>query len=955
MLLPLLALASTATVAAAEVLSLSEFNWTLRNQQGLVNVPAHIPSQTNLDLKNAGVITEPLLGINDVTQRWVVTDNWVYQANLSTFVHERSQSKDGEKTLLVFYGLDTVATITVAGHPVAWVNNQFQQYVYDVTEYLDSPLNNDTSLTIAFESPYYYGLNVSSRPDVKPQPGIDFEWTGVRAFIRKIASDFGWDWGPAFAPAGVFKPAFLVTLSEGSEDKTSASGSPPAEHPLLVSQSGGLFIEESALEVNKVGQNPNVRPDDSADWNVNVTLAVRSLRADPNPTLIIDIPELNITSGPLKVSSIPAASNTTTFVSTAFTIPNGVPQRWYPHNLGTPKLYNFTVTLSVSGVPVSYTTRSGFRTVYLAQTPYSQEDVEQLGITPGDQWHFEVNGKAIYSKGSNLTPFDPFYPRISTDKVRWVIESAIKSGQNMLRVWGGGIYQPSDELTGGYDFYSICDELGMLVWSELGFSDTTYPTNDFFLESVEREVRQNVRRIKKHPSNVQWAGGNEIEPLILLADAFLNLPQRFLDEFLLIFQDFLHDIVMQEQSSVAYTDCSTTTGVLSLEPYVLRLGNLTAGHIYGNTELYNNDTTQSFNQSIYPVARFVNEFGFHSMPSIYSWEEALESPTDFAFNSTVVVSRDHHPPALGLVWPNPNAPQGQREMTLGVERWLPRPVDSATNPNGTFAQWCYSTQVFQSLYMSSEIAFYRRGAGRGERNLGALIWQLNDVWQGVSWSAIEYSGRWKVMQYALSNIFTPVMAFPFWIPEREELEIAVSSDRWDAVQGSVQLTWYDWSGRTLNTSSYPFAVPSLNSTVVHQAQGLGNILPAGSNASDVWAHLNLTAEVDGQNATHEQYFVPISLANANLVDSVIKITPGDNSTFTLSAQGGVAPFTWMDHPAGTVGYFVDDVSGKPLNGFYLIPGQDRTLRFVQSAALSKVAEPSPEDFVVRSLWNNTHI
>jgi hypothetical protein len=110
------------------------------------------------------------------------------------------------------------------------------------------------------------------------------------------------------------------------------------------------------------------------------------------------------------------------------------------------------------------------------------------------------------------------------------------------------------------------------------------------------------------------------------------------------------------------------------------------------------------------------------MPSFYSWEEVLESPDDFSFNSTIVASRDHHPPAGSLAWPNPNAPQGQGQMTVAVELWLPRPGTSDSNQ--TFAQWCWSTQIFQSLNMVSEVAFYRRGAGRGENNLGALVWQL---------------------------------------------------------------------------------------------------------------------------------------------------------------------------------------------------------------------------------------
>ena len=121
------------------------------------------------------------------------------------------------------------------------------------------------------------------------------------------------------------------------------------------------------------------------------------------------------------------------------TVPEGVPQRWYPRDLGTPTLYNFTITLALGDEfgmfldSTSFQLRSGFRTIELAQTAYSQEEIDARGITPGDQWHFVINGQAFYTKGTNIIPFDPFYPRITTEKVRWVLESAVLSGQNMVR------------------------------------------------------------------------------------------------------------------------------------------------------------------------------------------------------------------------------------------------------------------------------------------------------------------------------------------------------------------------------------------------------------------------------------------------------------------------------------------------------------------------------------------
>ena len=331
------------------------------------------------------------------------------------------------------------------------------------------------------------------------------------------------------------------------------------------------------------------------------------------------------------------------------------------------------------------------------------------------------------------------------------------------------------------------------------------------------------------------------------------------------------------------------------------------------------------------------------MPSVYTWEEVLLSAEDFSFNSTIVASRDHHPPAGSLAWPNPNAAQGQGQMTSAVELWLPIPGTS--DMNQTFAQWCFSTQVFQSLNMVSEVAWYRRGAGLGENNLGALVWQLNDIWQGVSWSSVEYSGRWKVLNYGLANIFKPVTVYPFWTPTNQSLDVLVISDRLESVKGTAQLTWFDWAGKEISSNKMSFSVPPLGNSRLLSATGLKTIIPRGRRPADVWLLLTTTSRTNLGIVTSEQYvgdsiffasntqqiygffdlqFTPVPLSNSTLVDPQIHLERRKDFTFTLSAKGGVSVFTWMDHPVGTVGIFVDAKSGQPSNGFFLIPGQDRT-------------------------------
>ncbi|EIW76704.1 glycoside hydrolase family 2 protein [Coniophora puteana RWD-64-598 SS2] len=948
----LLALAGP-SLALGQVVDLSQLSWTLKNANGSIAIPGSLPSQAHLDLAKAGIITEPLLGINEFTERWVWADNWTYTADMSSAV----SSGSNDTSLLVFYGIDTVADITLAGHPVGWVDNQFVRWVFDVSGYLQSPVGDDKNLTIAIESAWYYGLNASTLPGSEQLIGDD-EASHIRTWTRKIQDDWGWDWGPAFIPSGIHKPAYFVTLSGSNASSASNDSTVALELASSgpVASSSSIFLDETSVDIYKSGTNVTAPPPEDADWVVNVTFGIRSSAAFDKPTVTLAIPELQLTSEPLALDAIAAQTTDATYMSINWTIPDSTPQRWYPAGLGTPQLYNLTITLSPSGSgssdTIEQTIRTGFRTIYLDQRPYTSDEVAARGITPGDRWHFLINGQQFYAKGTNLIPLDPFYPRLATDKARWLLESALASGQNMLRIWGGGAYQPSSAGADGgvYDFYALCDELGVLAWSELIFSDTPYPVADWYLAGIEQEVRQNVRRVNKHPSNVQWAGGNEIEGIVMLLDGGGG---QLMDEFLQLFQDFLHDIVYSETKSVVYTDCSTTHGALSLDPYVLRLGNATAGSIYGNSERYDYTAENAFNLSSFQVSRFVNEFGFHSMPSFYSWEEVLQSPDDFSFNSSVVMSRDHHPFPTNMSWPNPNAPEGQAEMTEAVQMWLPTP--GTTNSNQTFAQWCWSTQVFQAMTIGAQIAWHRRGAGLGENNLGSLVWQLNDIWQGVSWAAVEYSGRWKVLNYQMASVYSPVVISPFWFPANESLTVLATSDRWDDVQGTAQLTWYDWSGKVLNSSQTKFDIPSLNNSVIFEGTNLSTILPQGANASDAWLLMNLTSTADGKAVTNEQYFTPVSLAEAALVDPQIAVTPGDDFTFTLSAKGGVAPWTWVDHPTGTVGYFVDTTTGTASNGFYLVPGIDRTVRFKLEQSVSTNTNPDPADFVVRSLWNNTHV
>ncbi len=242
-------------------------------------------------------------------------------------------------------------------------------------------------------------------------------------------------------PSGVYKPAYFVTLASPSGNKQT-TGTPPISPDVHgISISSPVFVEESSIDIYKQGQSFSVPPAENADWVVNVTLAVRSSTDFQSPSITLAFSELDIskTFQVPEIHASPAGSNGSNSVNVVWRISDSIPKRWYPHNLGKPQLYNLSVALDLRSKgnivdSVSFQTRTGFRTIQLVQSPYNQDEIEGRGIIPGDNWHFNINGKPFYALGTNIIPFDPFYARTTTDQVRWVLESAVKTGQNMVNL-----------------------------------------------------------------------------------------------------------------------------------------------------------------------------------------------------------------------------------------------------------------------------------------------------------------------------------------------------------------------------------------------------------------------------------------------------------------------------------------------------------------------------------------
>ncbi|KAM9662360.1 beta-mannosidase isoform 2-T15 [Morphnus guianensis] len=405
-------------------------------------------------------------------------------------------------------------------------------------------------------------------------------------------------------------------------------------------------------------------------------------------------------------------------------------EAWWPNGHGKQTGYNMTTTFIMeAGYQIEKFSKAYFRTVELVQEP--------IPGSPGLSFYFKINGRPIFLKGSNWIPADSFQDRVTYDTLWLLLKSAADANMNALRVWGGGVYEQDE-------FYNICDEIGIMIWQDFMFACALYPTDQNYLESVRAEVSHQVRRLKSHPSIILWSGNNENEAAI--ASNWFSIPyadrEVYIKDYVLLYVKNIREIVLTEDKSRPFIASSPTNGLesvkegwLSQNPYDTHYGDT---HFYD----YSNDC---WNWTVYPKTRFASEYGFQSWPS-FSTIEKVSSTEDWSYTSNFSLHRQHHE--------NGN---DQMLQQIGHHFKLPQ----STDPIKKFKDTIYLTQVMQAQCIKTETEFYRFSQSeiiKGEgHTMGALYWQLNDIWQAPSWASLEHGGKWKLLHYFAQNFFAPLL------------------------------------------------------------------------------------------------------------------------------------------------------------------------------------------------------
>ncbi|CCF49692.1 hypothetical protein NDA11_003489 [Ustilago hordei] len=944
--------------------------WTLSNTNESIQIDALFPSLAHLDLLRAGIIAEPSIGLNEGLYRWIIDEStWTYTADLTAILNQL-ESTESQEQWLYFQGLDTIADVYIAGELINSTHNAHLWHAFPIPSQLLSEEREERNITLVFHNTNEYAAEQAKRFDPGYPTQIesrdrsrttDYEYPN-RIYVRKQQSDFGWDWGPALIPVGPYKPAYLIVLptsTRGEKDKVEAR--PRAEEPKesqVATGSRGVVVLSSGIDIYRKGQINNLAPPDpEANWIVNVTLTLLSAQDVQWPSIRLEIPCLDLYTFDTYLSS-QLSAGLDSGVHAVFEIPYGgkhSPSLWWPRGHGEQQLYNLSLRSDELGLHFDRTV--GFRTAYFDLSPISSPEIERKAVQPGSNFRLLVNQREIYVMGTNLIPFDTLSPRTSPAYLRWLLESAVQSNVNMIRVWGGGSYATQE-------FLDVCDRMGIMVWMDAMFAASLYPYNEEVLEEVRGEVGQVMQGVISHPSVVFVVGNNEGELYFLGGYGRRKRDEEWKQGYEAVFNEVILEEVKGKSRGMSYIPCSTTTGYVSLDPYKGRYDQYDRKReLHGTGEHYGYNASLAFDIDSYPRSRFMVEFGMFSLPSIHTLDRIipLSASSDqetelYSVNSTILRSHLKHWPAGNLTYPFP-ADQGQTELVSAISTYFPTPSSTIHPPRALFNRYCYSSQLYQSLYVTNQIAMYRRGAARSERNRGLVVWQLNDVWEATTWSSLEYGGRWKMVHYNLAKVQRELAVVAVHDVKKDELEIDLLYTNAAGVGGEVTVTneWFDFRGKRLREEEvHKVRVPDgeIGYKVVQKIENLSTTI-CSNKREGCWLRLTLTSSSRPRVNTY--WTAPEELTRtlshlfadeqlgANLTLSRVRSSnkaehPGWQVKIK-NTGAAVAPYVWLEHGPNHVGYFARN--RVPENGIILRPGEEGLLTFVR-AKTSRVPDGGEE-------------
>lgn len=384
------------------------------------------------------------------------------------------------------------------------------------------------------------------------------------------------------------------------------------------------------------------------------------------------------------------------------------PMLWWPNGYGEQPLYTVKVTLYAQGEAADiWERRIGLRTMTM------RTDKDEWGA----RFAHEVNGVAIFAMGADYIPEDHLLGRVTPETTRKLLDQCVAANYNAVRVWGGGYY-PDDW------FYDICDELGLIVWQDFMFACAVYELTPEFKENIRREFIDNIKRLRHHASLGLWCGNNEMEMFVEEGHHWVTKKTEVRD-YIIMYEQMIPEILKEYDPQTFYWPASPSSGGAFDEPNSPDRGDVHYWKVWHGNRPFSEYRKYFF--------RYASEFGFQSFPAEKTIETFTDDPKDKNIFSYVMEKHQRQYGANGKI------------MNYMQQIYL-YPSD--------FENVIYASQLLQADAIRYGVEHFRRNRGRC---MGAIVWQLNDCWPVVSWSSIDYCGRWKALHYAEKRFFAPLM------------------------------------------------------------------------------------------------------------------------------------------------------------------------------------------------------
>ncbi|PIE32528.1 hypothetical protein CSA56_15090 [candidate division KSB3 bacterium] len=778
-------------------------SWTVRQKNGTETIAATVPGCIHTDLLHAGKIDDPYYRDNEDSQMWIGETDWIYSRSFTVAQAFLAASH----IVLHCDGLDTLATITINGKEIGKADNQFRAWEFDVKPSLRVGEN---TIEICFDSTIPL-ITRKQEERYLNLTGVGHHRIDGSNYIRKSQCNYGWDWGPMCATAGIWRPLALLAYDTARIDATHITQDHTKEN--LV----GLHIAVS------------VEQEKTSDVMARVIVLDEGTQVCQTEAVVKDgVVEIDCTVED--------------------------PELWWPNGMGEQHLYDVRVELTENNDVIDDTKKQiGLRTLVLDR----HEDEW------GESFQFVVNGKPFFAKGANWIPADTFVTNIAEERYEYLIKSAADAHMNMLRVWGGGIYE--DDV-----FYELCDHYGICIWQDFMFACSAYPAFDEdYMANVTIEAEQTVKRLRHHPCLALWCGNNELEQIDGLVGAPDETGVMSWNDYKALFDVLLPDIVKRCDPERDYWPSSPHSPTGERTDW--------NNPKWGDAHLWQVwHGRQPFEWYRTCEHRFNSEFGFQSFPE----PEVVKSYT---------LPEDRNITSYIMEW-HQRSQIGNDAIMQYMLSWFKLPT--------TFDHLLWLSQVLQGLGMKYAVEHWRRSMPRG---MGTLYWQLNDCWPVASWSSIDYPGNWKALHYMARDFFAPLLVSAIEDPRVGIVEVHATSDLLEDTSGAIHWMLTDTGGNMLAENTLGCSkIAASADTKVCELKFADHLQEYGNRCLLLWLELLLDNKVVSRNFVTFNRPKHLVLHDPELAGEVREVGKGD-FIVSISAQRP-ALWVWPDLPGVHASY-----------------------------------------------------